>query len=145
MPPPLALVIHPTLGQGSHYRPAMGSFKQLVTVGGVALACGFAGSALGLVVLHDEFRGETGQVGPAGPAGERGAPGLPGPPGPEGQPGAGVEVLNGGLIIRDGFLCPPGAQGFTLNEVVTSVSGLGLDPLVVPRVDTVRLCRIDVR
>lgn len=115
----------------------------LVTTGVLAAVCGFAGSALGLVVLHDEFQGERGQVGPVGPQGETG---RSGPAGPSGPVGLGVESLNGGLIVRDGFTCPPGARGLSFDEVVTGVGFGGIsDPILRYQIETAPLCRIQVR
>lgn len=111
----------------------------------LSVACGFLGATAAVVAFPDQFRGESGVAGDEGPPGPTGQTGPEGPPGPPGQSESGIEELEGAFVISD-FLCPPGASGFTTEQVVTDVSVSPFpDPRGLPQLDveTARLCEIE--
>lgn len=125
-----------------------------MVTGVIAAVCGFAGSAVGLVVLHDQFEGAPGHIGPRGPAGLDGSDGSNGQPGPmglpgprgfageQGEPGPGLDQLNGALVISELGACPPGSTT-AFESVLSGTPGLFPgDP--VTDVRTMELCEINI-
>lgn len=122
-----------------------GSAKQFIATALVATTCGFAGSALGLFVLHDQFRGQSG---PSGPTGPQGATGPTGSQGSQGRPGPGLDLLDGAYVIGSpitwaGEQCPSGTTRSLLDGYAVTVGAEAIGTLTESDLETYPLCQIN--